>query len=138
YGQDLVVISVHYPCSDLRVPYQGRVFSISGTSTQYESLSSAISGGLYHPNCKHTSTPFAGDAPATPVTRERNQDMYDAQMRQREIERKIRTYKRRKASAITEAEEKRAQQFISKWQKNQRQHIDSNPFLRRKYDREQI
>lgn len=44
YGIDLVVISVHYPCSDLCVPYQGNVYSMSGESDKYPPLSSTNPG----------------------------------------------------------------------------------------------
>lgn len=138
YGMDLVVISVHYPCSDLCVPYQGNVFSISGTSDRYPSLESAISGGLYHPNCKHTSSGFTGDKPPTPITRKRNEKMYDAQNVQRYNERQIRHWKRRQAGAITKEEAEKAKRKVSEWQARQRKHLDKNDFLRRKYDREQI
>lgn len=138
YGQDLVVISVHYPCSDLCVPYQGNVYSISGTSQRYPSLSSAISGGLYHPNCKHTSSPFNGDAPATPITRTRNEEMYEAQNVQRYNERQIRHWKRRQAGSLTKEEAQRAKTKVADWQAKQRKHIDKNDFLRRASHREQI
>src|SRR5690554_119471 len=56
YGIDLVQISVHYPCSPMCEPYQGRVFSISGDSSEYMALDDAIDGGLYHPNCYDDKT----------------------------------------------------------------------------------
>lgn len=138
YGIDLVVISVHYPCSPLCIPHQGKVFSISGTSTQYPSLQSAIDSGLYHPNCKHSSSGYTGEAPPTPITRTRNEEMYEAQTLQRYQERQIRFWKRRGEASITEQEAKKAKQKIQQWQGKQLELIDNKPFLRRKYDREQI
>jgi len=64
--------------------------------------------------------------------------MYEASQRQRAIERKIRAWKRRKTTAVTEDARNKAQSYISKWQKEQRQLLDENPFLRRRYDREGI
>lgn len=64
--------------------------------------------------------------------------MYQAEQRQRAIERNVRKFKRRKAAAITKEEREHAQKYISKWQKEARTHIDKNSFLRRKYSREAI
>lgn len=140
YGMDLVVISVHYPCSDLCVPYQGNVYSISGTSDKYPPLSSTNPGSeLYHVNCRHTSSGYTGgDTPPTPVTRERNEAMYKAEQTQRYNERNVRKWKRREASAITKEEAEKARKKVSEWQAKQRELIENNPFLRRKYDREKI
>lgn len=135
YGQDLVVISVHYPCSDLCVPYQGNIFSISGTSDQYPSLSSAINGGLYHPNCKHTSSGYNGDKPAKPVTRRRNEEMYEAQNQQRYLERQTRHWKRREVGALTEDEMRKSSKKVLEWQNKLEEHVNKNDFLRLKTDR---
>lgn len=60
-GNDLVRVSAHADCSDICLPYQGNVFSISGDSKKYPSFQSAIDGGLYHFNCRHyTSHYFPG------------------------------------------------------------------------------
>lgn len=138
YGMDLVVISVHYPCSPLCVPHQGKVFSISGTSTEYPSLQGAIDSGLYHPNCKHTASGFREDRPTTPITRERNEEMYEAQNMQRYNERQIRHWKRRELGSITKEEGVKAKKKVAEWQSRNRELIDKNTFLRRKYAREAI
>lgn len=140
YGNDLVQISVHFPTSDLCEPHQGRVFSISGDS-EYPSLDSAISDGLYHPNCKHTQSGYTegvSQLPERDIDTEENREMYKAQERQRQIERNIRKYKRREATAVDPLERGRSKQYIKKWQKEARNNIESNKFLRRAYAREQI
>jgi len=142
YGGDLVLISQHYPTSDLCAPYQGRVFSISGTDGNFPPLSSAISGGLYHPNCKHSQSGYKrGDR--IPEAREKvdtkeNKRRYQAQNQQRYNERRIRQWKRRKQTALTDQERNKAQAKISAWQKKNRELIDNNTYLRRNYSREQI
>lgn len=138
YGEDLIVISVHFPTSDLCAPYQGRVFSLSGTSPRYTSLEEAVNGGLFHVNCKHTSSQFTGETPPKPVSRERNREMYEAQVQQRQNERMIRKWKRRERGSITDAESQKARRKVREWQSKQRQHLENNKFLRRKYDREQV
>lgn len=141
-GEDLMRMSTHYPCSDLCIDWQGGVYSISGNSDQYPALDTAISGGAFHSNCKHSLSPYyPGISPAQEtrdISKAENKKMYEAQQRQREIERKIRKYKARQASAISEQAEERAQQYISKWQAQQRSLIEDNSFLRRNYSRESI
>lgn len=142
YGGDLVLISQHYPVSPLCSPYQGRAYSISGESNVYPSLQSAIDGGLYHANCKHSQSQYK-HGQKIPEAREKvgsaeNKRRYEASQRQRQIERRIKYFKRKKSVALTEDAQKNAQQFISKWQKEARSNIESNPYLKRKYFREQI
>jgi hypothetical protein len=142
YGIDLVLISQHYPTSDLCAPYQGRVFSISGSSDQYPSLQSAISGGLYHPNCKHSQSGYKRGQ-NIPEAREKvdsakNKKRYEASQVQRYNERQIKSWKRREASAVTSDAQQKAKQKVREWQKRQRQHLDSNEYLRRRYSREKI
>lgn len=140
YGIDLIAISVHYPCSDLCQPYQGKVFSVSGSSDLYPSLEEAIANGLFHANCKHSSSGYTPGrkSPETPINKRENENMYEAQKMQRYNERQIKQWKRREASAVDPRERDKAKAKIREWQGKQREHIDSNPFLRRKYDREQI
>lgn len=138
YGLDLVVMSVHYPTSPMCEPYQGGVYSLSGTSDKYPSMESAINGGAFHVNCMHTTSGYAGDKPPTPVSVERNEEMYKAQNEQRYNERQIRHWKRREAASLTPEEMKKSKQKVKQWQSKQRDHIQGNEFLRRKYSREQI
>jgi hypothetical protein len=64
--------------------------------------------------------------------------MYEAQQRQRAIERKIRHYKRRKTTAVTEDAQAKARSKVRQWQGKQRKLIEENSFLRRRYSRESI
>ena len=144
-GNDLVLISVHYPCSDLCENYQGRIFSISGESEEYPALDDATEpseeGHLFHWNCRHTMSPYTEGLTTVPKQTEtdaRNQEMYEAEQRQRAIERNIREWKRREVAAITDVEKDRAKRYVESWQKRRREHIDANKFLRRDYSREQI
>lgn len=67
YGLDLVQISEHYDCSELCLPFQGGVFSLSGGSEKYGSLDDAITGGLYHINCRHMQFPYVEGISDEPV-----------------------------------------------------------------------
>lgn len=141
YGLDLVQISQHYPSSDLCVDWQGRVYSISGTDEKYPPLQAAIEGGLYHSNCKHSQSayiPGTSKLPDKEMTKTRNKRQYAAQQRQRYNERQIRMWKRREAGALTDEELRKAKGKVRQWQARQRELLDSNDFLRRKYSRESI
>jgi len=55
---DLVQVSSHYNSCPLCLPWQSKVLSVSGNSSQFPSLDEAESQGLFHPNCKHAITPY--------------------------------------------------------------------------------
>jgi hypothetical protein len=142
YGMDLVVISQHYPVSPLCEDWQGRVYSISGTDPNYPALETAISGGLYHSNCKHSQSGYSrGDKipeAREEVGKKENERRYEATQRQRQIERKIRQYKREVTSAVDPKIRERKQKLVSKWQAKARENIEANPWMRRYYSRESI
>jgi len=59
-GRDLVKMSSHLTTCPVCAPLQGRVYSISGTSTEYPPLETAY-GGEYaniHNNCRHSLSPY--------------------------------------------------------------------------------
>ncbi|MBV7292367.1 phage minor capsid protein [Corynebacterium sp. TAE3-ERU16] len=152
-GIDLVMTSSHPGSSPQCAPYQGRVLALSGpagprtvyspierrdvTVDVYATMQEAIEAGYHHPNCRHVDTAFIpGMKP--PVHPERDGEVYVAQQRQRQIERHIRRWKRRKAAALTPETEGRADSRIAYWQAEQRAHLDSHKILTRRYDREQV
>ena len=63
---------------------------------------------------------------------------YNAQLRQRAIERNIRSWKRRSSVALDNDTKESANKKVREWQKKQRDHLEENKYLRRKYEREQI
>lgn len=141
YEIDLVAISVHFPTSDLCEPFQGRVFSMSGTTEGYTALDEAIEAGLYHANCKHTQsgfTPGVSELPDRDVSTTENRKQYEASQQQRYNERQIRSWKRREAASVESGEADKAKAKVREWQGRQREHLGENQFLRRDYTREQI
>ncbi len=52
-GKDLVQVSAHGAKDQCR-PWESKILSISGMDTLYQSVEDAYSGGLFHPNCKHS------------------------------------------------------------------------------------
>ncbi|SFE11301.1 Phage minor capsid protein 2 [Paenibacillus algorifonticola] len=143
-GIRTVVISAHNNCSKLCLPYQGKVFIddvYSGGSAKdgdYPLLSKAMAGGLFHPNCRHnmaTYIPGVSKLPA-PVDDEVATANYQAEQRQRYMERQIRKYKRREAGAVDPANKDAAAAKVKQWQAEIRQHIANNDHLRRDRARE--
>lgn len=70
YGITTVRISKYGQCSETCLPWQGKVYvdDVYSGGTKEEAkekklqlLSTAISGGLFHPNCKHRSTTYFYD-----------------------------------------------------------------------------
>jgi len=151
-GYNLVVVSAHFRACDLCTPYEGVTLSIEPHPT-YESVDDAITQGLFHPNCAHSISPFFEGITEvdTPRVHEGEQRLideygydeaqkmsYKAQQKQRYIERNIRKWKRADVTALDKRESAIAKNKIREWQKKQREHLDQNSYLRRKYEREQI
>ena len=153
YGISLVRTSQHMGCSDLCLPYQGKILSLDGstgtvteldpatgnnvTVTITATMDDAIANGYHHPNCRHTDTAYI---PGTPDPEPIDTDTEEAaaEQAQRYNERQIRAWKRREAVAITPQEKAKASAKVRQWQAQQREHLKANPWLQRRYDREQV
>lgn len=101
------------------------------------SLSQARGAGWGHPNCRCSIGGYIPGATELPVNRPPwDQEGYEAQQRQREIERHIRDWKRKAALATDPKSLAEAKRKVEQWQAAQRAHMASNPFLKRQYGRE--
>jgi hypothetical protein len=138
-GEDLVIVSNHPLECPICRPYEGQIYSLSGTSTKYQPLSVAKAGGLFHPSCGHVATLFVeGFSDPTPRMEQlTTQPTYEDKQKQRYIERQIRQWKRREAVAITPQDKLTAQNKVKEKQKQMRDFVKQTG-LRRKSDREQI
>lgn len=102
---DLVEVSSHAGARPKCEPYQGKIFSISGTHPKYPPLSSTSYGdpdGLLGINCGHIAYPFwegVSEKTYSPYPAEENREIYKQSQQQRAYERKIRYYKRKEAIA---------------------------------------
>lgn len=143
HGRDLVIVSrSSQPCR-LCDGWEGRVLSMSGDTSgeATASTSEAEAAGLLHPNCRHTYElylPGITDEPELDPLEDRR-ERYDARQRQREIERRIREWKRRAEAAeeIDPDQAQRAREKVRQWQAEARRHADE-PGAKRRYDREQL
>lgn len=153
YGINLIRTSQHMGCSDLCLPYQGKILSLDGrtgtvtevdpatgnnvTVTITATMDNAIANGYHHPNCRHTDTAYIPGTP-DPEPVKTDEEEAAAEQAQRYNERQIRAWKRREAVAITPQEKSRASAKVRQWQAQQREHLKRNPWLQRRYDREQV
>lgn len=153
-GLDLVVVSDAPRECPLCRPWEGKVLSLGrGVSGSIEvesattgrpvvvrvagTLDEARRAGFQHPNCRHSVSAYLPGAT-------RRQDArpepggYEAQQRQRAIERNIRTWKTREALALDDTAAATARAHVAQWQAAMRDHLRANPALKRQSAREQI
>ncbi len=165
-GYDTILISSYSMCSETCLPWQGRVY-INDVFVMWEGkieqrgeilygksnycgkwfplLSSAIQGGLFHPNCRHTLLMWRdGDPIPQTVDNSKNNRRYKLEQHQRLLENNVRKAKRfvagqtdpsniRKAKAELINAQKRLREFI------QQTNISENEtVLKRDYGREKV
>lgn len=145
-GNPFVVVSAHSNCSELCLPWQGKVYIddvYSGGKASdgpYPLLSTAMANGLFHPNCRHNMTTYVPGMSRMPEPVDNTQALasYKQEQRQRYMERQVRMYKRRAAGSLDPANQARAEAKVKQWQSALRSHLKANPELRRDYSREKI
>lgn len=165
-GYNTILISSYSMCSETCLPWQGRVY-INDVFVMWEGkieqrseilygksnycgkwfplLSSAIQGGLFHPNCRHTLLMWRdGDPIPKPVDNSKNNRRYKLEQHQRLLESNVRKAKRfvagqtdpsniRKAKAELINAQKRLREFI------QQTNISENEtVLKRDYGKEKV
>ncbi|WP_336822950.1 phage minor capsid protein [Sporosarcina sp. USHLN248] len=153
WGVYTVLMSAHDNCSPMCLPYQGTVMiddvytSITkenatklAKETGYKLLSEAMKNYAFHPNCRHTlSTFFPGISTVPkPVEDDKAIERYDAEQKQRYMERQIRKYKRLQAGSVDEVNEFRYKKKVKEWQGRLEEHLQRNDFLRRDRTREKV
>lgn len=139
WGMHLVVITAHGNTCELCLPWQGKVFIddvyASGKADGVHTLlSTAIDEGLFHPNCRHSrAIYFEGitELPKAPVDDDKAVERYEAEQKQRGIERKIRKYKRLEAGSVNAENLNKYSEKVQEWQGALRQHFKENSFLRK-------
>lgn len=145
YDIDLVEISSHVGARPLCAPYQGKVFSRSGSNPNYPALSSTSYGepaGLFGINCGHRMYPYIEGTKKTytPYPATENKEVYKESQKQRQIEREIRKSKRliEEAKTLKDSElERVAKDQLAGNRKQMRSFIDETGRTRRS-DRERI
>lgn len=146
YDVDLVEINSHMGARPKCAPYQGRIFSMSGTHSKYPAFSTTSYGdpaGLLGVNCRHVKYPFIeGVSKHTykPYNAKENRENYLESQQQRKLERGIRKAKRELAM-MTEMDDdtgvKEANKKVRERQAQMRSFIDETGRTRNR-QREQI
>lgn len=145
YGVALCQVTQYSACSPTCQPWQGRVYvddvyAGGQPDEKHPLLSEAIAGGLFHPNCRHTKQPYLDGISETPPPIDETEihENYEADQRQREIERNIRRFKRRALGSLDPENRRKAFSKVAEWQDEMRNHLKNNPQLRQNYARAQI
>lgn len=155
-NQDLIQMSAHGGSRPSHAVWQGKIFSVSGTSREYppfvESTGYGTPGGYAGINCRHSAYPFfegisenayseaerEGLASKTVTYQGGEMSMYDATQEQRAIERKIRYWKRQegalKAAGLDAAQETAK---VKAWQGKMREFTKETGLMRQP-DRERV
>lgn len=157
-GIDTVLVSQYGGCSKTCLPWQGLVYiddvwqpyrgadkSFGGTygysrnGKSYPLLSVAVRAGLFHPNCRHHLTTWlegVSERPA-PMDKARVESTAALEARQRELERRIRKYKRRAEGTLEPEKAAEYRRKVREAQKDVRAFVDAHgDVLRRDYWRE--
>lgn len=155
-GYDTVLISQYGGCSETCEPWQGRAYiddvftiwngEINGDSGKsrycdkwFPLLSSAIRGGLFHPNCRHTMILYIDGVTKIPppIPAEQIRKQRELEQKQRVMERKIRKLKRLEAGTQDPQAVKEYGRKLKQAQQEMKAFVDENhDVLRRDYERE--
>ncbi|MFD7716185.1 phage minor capsid protein [Streptomyces sp. NPDC059814] len=155
-GLDLVIVSNAPHECPICAPYEGKVLSLDGPGgartieTEHAteddrtvrvhiagSVDEARQHGFQHPNCRHSLSAHLPGVTRAPVEASEDPDGYEATQKQRAIERGIRKWKNRAASAVTPEAKRSAEAKVRQWQAKQREHLRRHPELIRRREREQ-
>lgn len=154
-GCDLVEVTAHAGARPSHAEWQGRVYSISGKSTKYQSLREATGygtgDGLCGWNCRHSFHPYVDGTSlaysdkdlmrysAKTITYDgKKMTEYEASQIQRYHERQIRRWKREHAAMQSAGQDTQASAAkIRSWQERQKDFVRQTG-LKRQADREQI
>ena len=153
-GLDLVRTSAHMGARPSHYAWQGKVFSLSGTSDKYPALSApqemggtgyGTAGGLCGCNCRHYFFPYVEGFELSSyglddVTKEENAEVYEATQQQRSFERQVRSWKRVKQNALDQGQTADAAKAGAKVQEYQAKLRDvcEEYDLPRQYAREKV
>lgn len=153
WGVYTVVMSAHANCSPWCLPYQGTVMiddvytSLTpeqaaqfAKDTGYELLSTAFKNNAFHPACRHTLATFFPGVSNLPVKPEpeKAKVLYEAEQKQRYMERQVRRYKRLLAGSLDKDNQIRYALKVNEWEARLKKHLAEFDELRRDERREKI
>ncbi len=147
WGEFLVVSpTLHSTCDSCQI-WQGRVliddvYSEGKSNGKHPLLSDAIKPPSHFlgPNCRHPLVTYFEGVTQIPTKSDwdQTQKSYEAEEKQRYLERGLRAWKRREAIATSEKEQLKAKDKLKEWTERLKAHLAENPQLRRDRARETI
>lgn len=151
WGINTVIVGNNGVACPLCLKWLGKVYydDVRGnipipSPEKYPRLSTAIKGGLYHPNCRDTdSTYFEGiSTPPKPMTKEQIEEanrVYRLEQKQRYNERQIRKFKRLVQGSVDPDNVVKYSQKLQQWQDYQKSFIAQNgDVLKRRAELEKV
>lgn len=123
-GLDLVIVSDAPKECPLCRPWEGKVLSISGSSSEYPSLAEARAAGLQHVNCRHSVSAYQPGV-TRPMGDVADPEGYAATEKLRYLERRVRESKRMEAAAMDDGAAKVAGARKRAYQAKIRAHVAS-------------
>lgn len=142
----LVIVTRRGDACPRCMEYVGKVFvdDVYGNGKpdgKHPLLSTAIAGGLYHPNCRDVHTTyFDGITTERPLpTEEEKQEanrVYQLEQHQRYLERNVRKYDRLYKGAVDPTNKEQYKRLHDQWQTKTRNFVNQHEELRRKHYRE--
>lgn len=148
-GERLCYIPGRGMACELCVPWLSRVYiddvyaGGKPADGPYPLLSTAIAGGIFHPNCRDGRYPYYkgvtnAPKPLTDEEKELSVERYEQEQKQRYMERNVRKYKRLEAGSLSPENKGKYGDKVRQWQERLRSQTKENDFLRRNYAREAI
>lgn len=136
-GDDLVIVTESpHPCP-ICSPWENKIISASGRDSRRPSMAEARAAGLFHPRCRHTIFRWHPGFTWPPNSLRNLPGTYEAEQRQRDIERNIRQWKRREAAALDDVTKAKAGAKVRSWQAELRRHLAAEG-LQRSRQRERV
>ncbi len=118
-------------------PWETKILALTSPAEApaVATLDHAMREGLFHPNCRHEIRPWQ---PGVRIVAARKPDPtgYDAEQRQRALERRLRKHRERYAAAFDDTARQRAAKRIAATAGELAEHLDAPPRLPRKSYRE--
>lgn len=137
WGVSLVKISSYLQSSDICAPWQGRVYIddvYSGGTLEdgdYPLLSQAIDNGLFHPNCRHTSSTYYEGISEPPKPSDEDElKGYEAAKKEAYIRRNIQKYKRLEAGSLDINNVKRYNKKRIEWEEKLKSFLASESIIK--------
>ena len=152
HSHDLVYVTDSPRECGMCRPFENRVLALAGvagtrtvasmttgqpvTVDVVATVEEARGAGLFHPNCTHGLSAYLPGATRHDAPKYDDPELYAATQTQRGMERNVRHWQRRMASAVDPVEQAAAGVKVQEWRAELKAHVAEHPGLRRRYERE--